>query len=88
VTDAFDPAPGNWFRFETEIVYVAAVVADPPYAGGAERIPWAHCATLNIVGAGTESELRVIHVGLGPGRDAVFTDFLGHHALVPKRLLI
>jgi hypothetical protein len=88
VTDAFDPAPGNWFRFETEIVYVAAVVADPPYEGGAERIPWAHCATLNIVGAGTESELRVIHVGLGPGRDSVFVNFLAPHALVPKRLLI
>jgi hypothetical protein len=88
VIDSFDPAPGNWFRFETEIVRVAAVLADPPYEGGAERIPWGHCATIRIQGAGTESRLRVIHVGLGPGRDSVFLNFLAPHGLVPKRLLI
>ena len=32
VADRFIPAPENWFRFQTEIVYIAGVGADPPFA--------------------------------------------------------
>ncbi len=86
--DAFDVSPGNWFRFQTEFVYMAGAVFDPPYGRGVET-PWAHCATLKIVGAPTKSEVRVIHVGgIGSARDAVYFNFLGHHSLVPGRVLV
>jgi hypothetical protein len=88
VIDTFDPAAENWFRFQTETVYIAGVALNPPYDGGVERTPWAHCASLKIQGAGTESRLRVVHIGLGPGRDPVFLNFLTPHGLVPRRLLL
>jgi hypothetical protein len=43
---------------------------------------------LRILSGETESRLRVIHVGLGPGRDPVFLHFLAPHGLVPKKLLL
>jgi hypothetical protein len=87
--DAFIPAVENWFRFETEVVYIDGAAIDPPYQGSTGRTPWAHCATLKIVGAATKSEVRVIHVGgIGSARDAVYFNFLGHHSLVPRRILV
>jgi len=88
VIESFVPVVDNWFRFETEIVYVAGVAHEPPYFWAAGDGRWAHCATLQVQGAGTDSRLRVIHVGLGPGRDQVFLHFLAPHGLVPKRLLL
>jgi hypothetical protein len=86
VVAAFTPSPENWIRCETEILHIAGAAFEPPYDGGAGRTPWAHCATLNVFGAGTKSQLTVIHVGgIGPGRDAVY---LGQHSLVPRLVLL
>lgn len=86
--DSFVPAAEAWFRLQTEIVYFAGVAHEPPYHRAGDRNPWAHCATLALQGAGTESRLRVVHVGLGPSRDHVFLHFLTPHALVPRRVLL
>ncbi|MGO9201351.1 MAG: hypothetical protein ACLQM8_12580, partial [Limisphaerales bacterium] len=89
-----DPLPENWFEFEdffqfkTEVIYTAAVHADPPYAGKRRnREAWAHCADLKILRPGNESRLRVIHLWPGPGHDAVFLNFLIPHRLSPKKVL-
>jgi len=85
----FQPLVENWFRFQTEIVYIAAAAADPPFNQvGFDVGPWAHCACLRIQCGGTKTRLRVIHVGLGPGHDKVYLHFLIPNALVPKRLLL
>ena len=88
VVDSFVPAPEHWFRFQTEIVYVAGVAHEPPYHRAGDRNPWAHCAMLALQSAGVESRLRVIHIGLGLSRDHVFLHFLTPHALVPRRVLL
>jgi hypothetical protein len=88
VTDSFAPPAETWFRFQTEIVYVAGVAHEPPYHRAGNGRPWAHCATLTIRDAGEESQLRVIHVGLGPSRDQVLLHFLAPHGLVPRRVLL
>jgi hypothetical protein len=88
VIESFVPIADNWFRFETEIVYVAGVAFEPPYHRAGDGGRWAHCADLRILSGETESRLRVIHVGLGPGRDPVFLHFLAPHGLVPKKLLL
>ena len=88
VIDKFVPAPEHWFRFQTEIVYVAGVAHEPPYHRVGDGSPWAHCATLALQSAGVESRLRVIHIGLGLSRDHVFLHFLTPHALVPRRVLL
>jgi hypothetical protein len=88
VTDSFVPAPEHWFRFQTEIVYVAGVAHDPPYYRAGDGRPWAHCATLALQGAGTESRLRVVHISVGLSRDHVFLHFLAPNALVPRRVLL
>jgi hypothetical protein len=88
VVDSLVPAPEHWFRFQTEIVYVAGVAHEPPYHRAGNGHPWGHCATLALQGAGTESRLRVVHVGLGPSLDQVFLHFLAPHALVPRRVLL
>jgi hypothetical protein len=86
---SFEPLAESWFRFQTEIVYVTGAAAGQPAAqGGVAHGPWAYCASLRILRAGTESRLRVIHIGLGPGRDPVFLHFLAPHGLVPRRLLL
>ncbi len=87
VIDSFDPAAGDWFPQVTPIIYVAGHVFEP-HDGVADYRRWAHCATISIHGPGMESRLRVIHVGIGPGRDSVFVNFLAPHGLVPKRLLV
>jgi hypothetical protein len=85
----FCPSAEDWFRFQTEIVYIAGVVPDPPFAqGGLERGQWAHCVKLKIRSAGTEFLLRVIHLSLGPGPDAVLLHFLTPHGLVPRKILL
>jgi len=88
VIDRFVPSTETWFRFQTEIVYVAGVAHEPPYHRAGDRNPWAHCATLSLQGAGVESRLRVVHVGVGLSRDHVFLHFLTPHALVPRRVLL
>lgn len=88
VVESFVPAAENWFRFQSEIVHMAGVAHEPPYFRAAGDGRWAHCTTIHIQGAGTDSKLRVIHIGLGPSRDQVFLHFLAPHGLVPKRLLL
>lgn len=88
VVDSLVPAPEHWFRFQTEIVYVAGVAHEPPYHRAGDRNPWGHCATLALQGAGTESRLRVVHIGVGLSRDHVFLHFLAPHGLVPRRVLL
>lgn len=88
VVDSFVPAPEHWFRLQTEITYVAGVAHEPPYHRAGDRNPWAHCATLALQGAGVESRLRVVHIGVGLSRDHVFLHFLTPHALVPRRVLL
>jgi hypothetical protein len=88
VIDQFVPAAETWFRFQTEIVYVAGVAHEPPYHRPGSSSPWAHCATLALQGAEVESRLRVVHLGLGPSRDQVFLSFLTPNALVPRRVLL
>jgi hypothetical protein len=88
VFESFVPAAEHWFRFQSEIVYIAGIAHEPPYFRPAGDGRWAHCATLALQGAGAEKKLRVIHVGLGPSRDQVFLHFLAPHGLVPKRLLL
>jgi hypothetical protein len=85
--DGFEPAVDDWFPQVTPIIYVAGHVFEP-HDGVADHRRWAHCATIRVQGAGTESRLRVIHIGLGPGRDSVFVNFLAPHGLVPRRLLL
>jgi len=88
VIDRFVPSAEIWFRFQTEIVYVAGVAHEPPYHRAGNGSPWAHCATLALQSAGVESRLRVIHIGLGLSRDHLFLHFLTPHALVPRRVLL
>lgn len=88
VIDRFLPSTEIWFRFQTEIVYVAGVAHEPPYHRAGDRGPWGHCATLALQGAGVESRLRVVHIGVGLSRDHVFLHFLTPHALVPRRVLL
>jgi hypothetical protein len=88
VVESFVPAAENWFQFHSEIVYMAGVAHEPPYLRPAGDGRWAHCATIQIQGDGTESRLRTIHVGLGPGHDQLFLNFLAPHGLVPRKLLL
>jgi hypothetical protein len=88
VIDSFVPTAETWFRFQTEIVYVAGVAHEPPYHRAGDRNPWAHCATLALQSAGVESRLRVVHLGVGLSRDHLFLHFLTPHALVPRRVLL
>lgn len=86
VIDSFDPAADDWFPQVTPITYLVHVFAAHGQAADYRR--WAHCATIRIEGAGTESKLRVIHVGVGHDRNAVLLDFLIPHSLRPRRLLL
>jgi hypothetical protein len=88
VIDSFVPTAETWFRFQTEIVYVAGVAHEPPYHRAGDRNPWANCATLALQSAGVESRLRVVHLGVGLSRDHLFLHFLTPHALVPRRVLL
>ena len=88
VTDSFVPAAETWFHHQTEIIFLAGVAHEPPYYRGGDGSPWAHCATLSLQGAETESRLRVVHIGVGLSRDHVFLHFLTPHALVPRRVLL
>ena len=87
VIDSFEPAADDWFPQVTPIIYVAGHVFEP-HDGVADHSRWAHCATIDLHGPAPETRLRVIHVGLGPGRDSVFVNFLAPHSLVPRRLLL
>lgn len=83
----YNPATNILFSFQTEIIYVAGIAANPPYAqGDLNPVPWAHCVELKIKGAGPGRQLRVIHIGL-PGRDQLYLNFLIPHGLLPTRLL-
>jgi len=88
VTDSFVPAAETWFHHRTEIIFLAGVAHEPPYYRGGDGSPWAHCATLALQGAETESRLRVVHIGVGLSRDHVFLHFLTPHRLVPRRMLL
>ena len=88
MTDSFMPSAETWFRFQTEIVYVAGVAHEPPYHRAENGRPWAHCASLALQGDGAESRLRVIHIGVTLSHDHVFLHFLTPHALVPRRVLL
>lgn len=89
MTDSFVPAAENWFRSQTEVVYMAGIAHEPPYFRAAGDGRWAHCATITLQAAEAEkSRLRVVHIGLGRGGDRVFLDFLCLHGLVPKKLLL
>jgi hypothetical protein len=44
VVDSFVPAAEHWFRFQTEIVYVAGLAHELPYHRAESGSPWVHCA--------------------------------------------
>ncbi len=87
LADEFYPTSEGWFRFQTEIVYMADAAVNPPFPNG-NLDRWAHCADLTVTSAGKKPRpLRVIHVHPGPSRDDVFLNFLIPHRLVPRIVL-
>ncbi len=73
------------FRSQARIRYVAALAAEPPHEhGGLAPERWIHRVERTLHGATTDLPLRVIHIGLGPGRDPVFLDLLARMAWCPK----
>jgi hypothetical protein len=86
VVDLFWHAAENWFRFETEIVIAGQILMNPPFVAAEleQDNPWAHCATLKVIGTAGERRIRIIHVNVRH----VFVNFLIPNSLLPKRLIL
>jgi hypothetical protein len=83
------PGADNLFRFSTLTLRISGAAGVPAYAPPEILLGrWAHYARLNIRKEHSETQLGVLHIGLGPGHDPVHLNFLAPHGLVPKRLLL
>jgi hypothetical protein len=86
VLGTFFPDPNAWFRFQTEVVFRRNGEFVPAAVQPDNSEPrWAHCADLQIIRAGVQSRLRVIHVSLD--KDSIFSSLLAPQSLVPRRLV-